>query len=157
MNWLVKPTNRLRTLNAAQKELDSFDSLFDSLLRFNGKSLLNGIPSPDFSPSLDVIEKDDSFIASIELSGMSKDDVEINLNDDSLIISGEKRQESTEEKDNVIVSERSYGRFKRELLLPEHVDTDSISAKCENGVLTILLPKKKLEPEKVIKKIDIQS
>lgn len=156
---LLKPTNTLQRLGTFQKDFDLLETFIDDFMKFHGKTMFKNIPSSDFSPSLDVIEQEKNFKINIEISGIQKENIEININDGILIISGAKKEEEEDiKKENyIIISERSYGSFRREIAIPEHVDTEKITASHKDGVLSIFLPKKEIKPEKQIKKINIES
>ncbi len=94
-----------------------------------------------FGPSTDVIETDKSVDVSIELPGMTQDDIDISLSHDTMTIRGEKKIEHEEKRKGVYMSERSYGSFYRTVPLPAGVDADKADATFKNGVLTVKLPK----------------
>ena len=97
-----------------------------------------------WGPNVDITETPDSYEIHAELPGVKQDDVKINLNNNVLTISGEKRQEIREEgdkRDNPLRIERSYGRFERSFALPTSVNSDAVKADYEDGVLNIVLPK----------------
>jgi len=105
-----------------------------------------------FSPKVDVVEEKDGFKITAELPGMGKSDVNIKMENDTLVISGEKKQEKVEEDEEKHYEriERTYGSFSRQFRLPENVDRNGISAAFENGLLRILLKKKEPEGAKAI-------
>jgi HSP20 family protein len=107
----------------------------------------------DWLPAMDMKETDNEITASIELPGLSKDDIKVSVKNDVLTISGEKKQEKIEEKDNVHRVERSYGYFKRSVTLPVEVDSEKVKAAFKDGILKITLPKTE---SKRIKEIPIQ-
>jgi HSP20 family protein len=90
-------------------------------------------------PNVEVTETDKEMKVSAELPGLDEKDVEVLLEDDALVLRGEKRSE-TEDKDRSF-SERFYGRFERTIPLGTEVDENKISATFKNGVLTVKLPK----------------
>lgn len=94
-----------------------------------------------FGPSTDVTETDKSVEVSIELPGMTQDDIDISLSSDAMTVRGEKKIEHEEERKGVYMSERSYGSFYRTVPLPAGVDADKADATFKNGVLTVSLPK----------------
>lgn len=153
----TKPTQTLKVLDHLKKNFDSFDDVFEALSHFHGFPLISGIPHPDFSPSLEMVEKKDKYLTSIEIPGMSKEDVDISINEENntLIIKGEKKKETTEEGDDYCVSERTYGSFRREIILPKDIAFENISANYKDGVLKLELPKKEKKEEKN-KKINIK-
>ena len=94
-----------------------------------------------FGPSTDITETDKSVDVSVELPGMTQDDIDISLSHEALTIRGEKKIEREEERKGVYMSERSYGSFYRTVPLPAGVDADKADATFKNGVLTVSLPK----------------
>jgi len=98
---------------------------------------------PISSPAIDMTETDDSYQLTAELPGIDPEDVEISVTDGMLLITGEKREERNETERDYSYSERSYGRFEREIALPSDADTSAIKAKVNKGVLAISMPKDK--------------
>lgn len=104
-----------------------------------------------FVPRIDISEDEKQVFIHAELPGLKKDDVKIKINDEKVLtISGEKKQEDKyndkDENHTFIRVERSFGAFTRSFALPDNINTESINAKFENGVLKVSLDKK--EPEK---------
>jgi HSP20 family protein len=93
----------------------------------------------NFNPAVDVDENDDHFLISVDLPGIKKDDVKIEVAENTLTISGERRHEKKEKDDRR--SEKFYGRFERSFALPRNVDASKIEARYENGVLELAVPK----------------
>ncbi len=111
------------------------------------------VSTNEFSPRVDISEDEKNLFVTVEIPGVTKDDVKVTINDDNvLVIKGEKKREfKTEDKErNFIRVERSYGSFQRSFILPDNVKKDNISAKFDNGVLTITLEKVEPEPPKQI-------
>lgn len=94
-----------------------------------------------WSPAIDLVETEESFIVRADLPGMSEQDIELELTDNVLRVSGERIAESEEKVEGYHRFERSSGRFARTLSLPQGVDSDSISASFDRGVLEITIPK----------------
>ena len=107
-----------------------------------------------FTPAVDIKDEDDKLVVATDLPGINKEDVEINLKEDMLEISAKSGKEQEKEEEGYIRKERSYTRFYRAVRLPTSVKEEGSTAKMENGVLTIALPKMKLEEPK--KKIQIE-
>lgn len=104
----------------------------------------------EFTPSLDVSEESDKVVVRAELPGVKAEDIELSVQGNALMISGEKKQESKQEKENYHHMERNWGRFRRTVPLPSDVDPEKISAECREGVLTITLPKsERAKPRKI--------
>jgi HSP20 family protein len=94
-----------------------------------------------WGPNVDVVETTEGFEIHAELPGVRQEDVKITLDNNVLTLSGEKKQETREDKDSVLRVERSYGRFERSFSLPATVKADGVRARYEDGVLRITLPK----------------
>ncbi|MEM8965236.1 MAG: Hsp20/alpha crystallin family protein [Bacteroidota bacterium] len=93
-------------------------------------------------PAANVKEKDDAFYIDLAIPGMKKEDFHVNVDNHTLMISSEKKEESKEEKDEYTRQEFSYRSFKRSFALPESVKANEIQAKYEDGVLKLTIPKK---------------
>ncbi len=135
-----------------QREMNQ---LFDDFFRGSSLSRVSE-RCEGFSPCLDIKESDKELVLEAELPGMEEKDIDVQLAQDRLIISGEKKQEKEDKKDNYHRVERHYGRFHREIPLTEEIDTDKVTAEFKKGVLTIKMPKtgKALENRK---RIDIKA
>jgi HSP20 family protein len=110
----------------------------------------------EFVPSVDMTDKDGEVEVTAELPGMTEDDVTVELNEDVLTLSGEKKEENEDEEEGRRYRESSYGSFVREIPLPSAVDGSKTEARFKNGVLRITLPKMEKE-EDSRKKIEIKS
>ena len=94
-----------------------------------------------WTPETDLVERPDEFVITAELPGMRRDDVRVEMQDNALMIRGEKREERERREGRRHLLERRFGSFMRSVPLPESVDRDRIHAKFENGVLRVTLPK----------------
>jgi HSP20 family protein len=99
-----------------------------------------GMPAP-LRPSVDISEGKKAYTVRAEIPGVDLEDVSIEVEDDSLVIRAEKRQETDEEKEGYHCVERSYGAMQRVLSLPDDADGEAIEAKFRNGVLKLKIPK----------------
>jgi HSP20 family protein len=99
-------------------------------------------------PAVDVADEETAYRVTAELPGMSEKDIEVTKDGDLLTIKGEKKEEREEKEKGYFLSERHFGAVERSLRLPDGIDEAKIEAKFENGVLTVILPKK---PEAVSK------
>ena len=93
-------------------------------------------------PDVDVYETEGSYVLKADLPGMNKEDIKIDVNDNTLTFKGEKKLEEKTEKDSYVRVERSYGAFTRSFTLSDNVDAENIQASYTNGVLEITLAKK---------------
>lgn len=100
-----------------------------------------GAGASSIQPSIDVDETEQAYTVTAELPGIAEQDVELNLADNALTISGEKRSERNEEQGGRRYSERTFGRFSRTIPFPSEVDADRVEAAYRHGVLTVTLPK----------------
>ena len=110
----------------------------------------------DFNPRIDMKDSDKEITVTAELPGIEEKDVQLKVNGDVLIISGEKRSEKEEDVKGHYKMERIYGSFSRSLLLPQEVDLDKCTATFKNGVLNVVLPKTKVS-ERTSKTIPVMS
>ena len=99
------------------------------------------VPNQRWTPAMDLVEADDHFVLKADLPGLSEADVSIEVRDNALTISGERKAEHEKRERGFYRVERSFGRFSRSLTLPEGVDADAISANFDRGVLQVTIPK----------------
>jgi HSP20 family protein len=100
-------------------------------------------------PLADIMESDNAITIITDLPGVKKEDVEINITEDSLDIVAKFDDEVTDEGTNYIKKERSYGETRRTIALPDKIDVKKASAKFKDSVLTVELPKIQEEKHKV--------
>lgn len=93
------------------------------------------------APMVDIFEEGDTIVVKSELPGMTRADIEVNLTNDTITLSGEKKKEEKIEKKNYYRMERSYGSFRRSFALPAEVQTDKAKASFKDGVLEVRIPK----------------
>ncbi len=105
-------------------------------------------PIKNSMPTVNIIEEKDQFKLEVAAPGLDKEDFKIDLHNDILTLSAEKKQENEEKNKKYLRREFSYCNFKRSFTLPDYVDTDKIEAKHKNGILTITIPKKEEAKEK---------
>lgn len=115
-----------------------------------------------FTPACEIIDEEKSYFISLDIPGLKKEDLDIEVKDNHLYISGERKNPERSEKENLIRSERRYGKFSRVFTVPQNVNADSIMARFEDGVLEITLPKEEKTQAKKItisdwKKEDLSS
>ncbi|WP_406856076.1 Hsp20/alpha crystallin family protein [Alsobacter sp. KACC 23698] len=116
--------------------------LFDDVMRGAPLAAAGGQGgSTLIAPNINVSETDTEVRVTAELPGVTDKDIHVDLNDDVLVIRGEKKLEKKEDKENFHYIERSYGTFQRALQLPFPADPEQVKAHFENGVLTVTLPK----------------
>ncbi|HZE04732.1 MAG TPA: Hsp20/alpha crystallin family protein [Solirubrobacteraceae bacterium] len=126
----------VRELGTIQNEMNRlFNSFFDTPTPSNGQALRRWVPA------MDLVETETQFVLRADLPGMSESDVNIELEDNVLTISGERKLEHEERRAGYYRVERSSGSFRRSLTLPEGVDPASVKATFDRGVLEVSIPK----------------
>ncbi|MDX6444901.1 MAG: hypothetical protein QOH71_1975 [Blastocatellia bacterium] len=105
-----------------------------------GLDRLTALGGARFSPQIEVFERDNNLVIRADLPGMSKDDIDIDVGNDAVVIRGERKSERKEEAEGYYRSERSYGSFYRRIPLPEGVSADKAVADFRNGVLEVSIP-----------------
>jgi HSP20 family protein len=93
-----------------------------------------------WSPAIEVKEKEGKLVVTAELPGLKKEDVNVHIDGDTLVVEGERKQEKEEKREGYYHSERSYGKFYRSILLPEGAKIDQTAAQFNNGVLEVSVP-----------------
>jgi HSP20 family protein len=104
---------------------------------------------------VEVVERDGNLIVRADLPGLTKDDVRVEITEDVLTIEGERHAEHEEKQAGVVRSERSYGRFRRQIPLPEEANADQATASFRDGVLEISMPMPQRQTQG--RQIEIQS
>lgn len=119
---------------------NSFSNVID---RFFNDSVARsgGSAAYSFVPKVDVFEEETVFEIHVAVPGMNKEDFKIDLNEDSLTISGERKYSKEKKENNLRSIETSYGSFSRTFTLPDNIDLNKIEAAYTNGILEVTLPK----------------
>ena len=91
---------------------------------------------------MDMKENEKEYEMSVDLPGMDKSEIKMHVEDNGLVIEGERKSEKKEDKDKYHFCERHFGSFHREVSLPENANVDAINAMYDNGVLKVVIPKK---------------
>ena len=104
-------------------------------------SLIDSYDERSFSPPTELTETDKSYFLSVDLPGMKKEDIKIEVLENSLVISGERQSVKKTGTDGYQRTEKTYGSFKRTFSLPKAVDAENIQAQHQHGVLEITIPK----------------
>jgi HSP20 family protein len=136
----------LRELTTLQNEMNRlFGTVFDTPTQGNGGSTLRR-----WMPAMDLVETGDHFVLRADLPGLGEEDINIELEDRVLTISGERKAEHTDSKDGYHRVERAFGSFSRSLTLPEGVNPEAVEAGFDRGVLEVRIPKpEQRKPRKI--------
>lgn len=140
-------------LGRLHKEIDSIFQSFASDLRL--PEVFGDQKNGRFMPDIDVHETDKTISISAELPGVDESDIDVELENEMLTISGEKRSKSEEKEDDYYRCERTFGSFSRSISLPAGVDEKAIKAKFDNGVLDVTV-QKPVQAKRHPKKVEIQ-
>ena len=128
MSLLIKP-------EPFSREVDRlFDRLFDTQSA-----------AQRWAPPMDLVEAEDHYLLKADLPGVSDEDVAIEVENGVLTVTGERKAEHERSERGFYRIERAFGRFQRQLTMPEGIDTDAVTAEFDKGVLSVRIPK----PEKV--------
>ena len=108
------------------------------------------------APAINVQESDKDYTVELAAPGLSKDDFDVNINSDGdLTIKMENKAEEKEEKGHYLRREFAYSKYEQTLILPDDVQKEGIAARVANGVLTVVLPKIKVQEQKVARQITV--
>ena len=128
-------------LNQLQKELERSR---------DDKSGEGTIATAEWAPAVDIKEEVDKFVIHADIPGVKPEDIEVSMEAGVLTVKGEKESEAKTEKEGYKRVERTYGSFYRRFSLPDTADGDAINAKCKNGVLEIIIPKREaVKPKRI--------
>ncbi len=132
--------------------LQEFDRLFDDMLTLREQA---GEVSSSWDMAVDVAEQDDMYLVKASVPGINPDDIEVTVTDSVLTIKGETVAEQEVNEGAYHLRERRHGQFSRSITLPAQVNTDAIEATCQNGVLTLHIPKSEaVKPKRIVVKTD---
>lgn len=136
-------------------ELEDFQTEMNRLFDYNLHRSLGKGNGGAVLPAVDIVDEKDQIKVKAELPGMKKEDVEITVDHETLMIKGEKKTEKEMKEKDYIRSERYYGSFIRTFTLPAVVDSTKVNASYKDGILEIVLPKKEGAKPKLTK-VDIK-
>lgn len=126
-----------RELQSLQHEMNRlFGDFFETPTSGNGRAAMRR-----WIPAMDLVETEEHFVLRADLPGLSEQDVSVELEDNVLTLSGERRAEHEENQQGYYRIERATGAFSRSLTLPEGVEAEGIEARFDNGVLEVRIPK----------------
>lgn len=134
-NGWLDPFSELENI---QKQMNQ---LFDFSLSRNptgDTTLLGG----QWSPAIDVYDSKDNLLIKADLPGLTKDEIEVSIQENHLVLKGEKKKDTEIKEEHYFKTERFYGSFFRTIPLPAAIDAGKVDAKYQDGVLTLTLPKK---------------
>jgi HSP20 family protein len=144
----ITPWHELETLGNRMRRFFDVAPLF-APSAFTAPLLETG----EWWPAVELVEANGEFVLTAEIPGMTKEDVDISVEDNVLTLKGEKKFEREEERERMHIRERRYGAFERSFTLPRNVDAGKIKAEYKDGVVEVHMPK---APEAQGRKIEIK-
>ena len=127
----------VRELTSLQNEMNRlFTTFFDTPTGGNGESAARR-----WIPAMDLVETEDHFVLKADLPGLAEGDVSLEVEDNVLTVSGERKAEPDDQREGYVRVERAYGAFRRSLTLPEGIDPEGVTASFDKGVLEVRIPK----------------
>lgn len=127
---------------------DRMNRLFEQTLSRSRPE--EGIAASTWTPSVDIYETPETIVLKAELPGLSREDIEIQIRDNTLTLKGERRFAKDVQQENYLRIERAYGAFQRSFTLPATIQQDKIRAVFRDGVLELTLPKaEEAKPKKI--------
>lgn len=151
--WWLRPQGALREME------EEIDRLFEEAFGRRawptvGRRWRPVIETRGWAPAVEMFDKEDKLVVRAELPGVEKEDVDVSIVRDTLIIRGERKAEEEIKEEDYYCCEHAYGSFYRAISLPTNVETDKIEASYKDGVLEVTLPKaKEAQPKKVEVKV----
>jgi HSP20 family protein len=142
--------NPAKELEEFRRGFENLNSLLDNFMGAKANHL-----NTDFVPSVNTREGENAYHVELDLPGIKKEDIDVDIKDNVITISGERKTKEEVKEDDYYKVESSYGRFERSFTLPENVDVENIHAESQDGVLEVIIPKME-KPEDKPKKIEIK-
>ena len=136
-----------REMSSLQERMNRLMSDYRTRSPFGEEEMAQGA----WIPAVDIYETKESIVLNVELPGVTKDDISLEVKDSTLTIRGEKKLEKDVKEENFHRMERTYGSFTRAFTLPSTVQQDKVKAKFRDGILEIRLPKAEEAKPKQIK------
>ncbi len=149
--WDPLSCGPFRELSAMQ---DRMNRLFEDALA-RTRVVKEGVGAGLWTPYVDIYEAAGNLVIKAELPGLSTEDVSVKVEDNVLILKGERKRGEGVDRENYHLIERSYGHFRRSFVLPNNVDQERVQAEFKDGGLFIAIPKfKRVRPKKIAIEIE---
>ena len=131
----------MNLINWKPKTVSSYRNLPNIFERMVDDNFFFDYDNDDFRPSVDINESDDAFMISADLPGIEKSDIEVKVEENTLILNASRYIDKLDNNEKFHYNERRFGTFSRSFKLPKTVKEEKITAKLDNGVLSIVIPK----------------
>ncbi len=149
----LEPWSMFSPFSMMRRFSDEMDRMMQHMMGTTGFSG-NMERMENFVPHVDMVERDGKLVITADLPGMTKDDIKVDVTENAVILDGERKFEHEENQEGIYRSERSYGRFYRQIPLPEGVKTDNATANFKNGVLEVTIDAPQLSKQR--RRINVQ-
>lgn len=137
MNYLTRKNESWNPLADLRREMDFvFDNFFTPGVNRNWRDLDHA-----WTPACEVAEEDGHYLMSLEMPGIPKDEIKVEVTDNTITISGERHAKEEKRDGGAWYGERRYGKFMRSFTLPLGIDAEKIEANYQDGVLSLIVPK----------------
>ncbi len=147
----MKPMRQQGQDSGLWSPLNELDKLRREINRvFERRGWFSGSSEAGWMPAVDILQDQETVTVQVEIPGFKKEDIDVSVEGQNLIISGERKQELETPGKNAYQSERYYGRFQRQVTLPEGIDPERAEASYKDGVLCIQFPKTEQSKRKQI-------
>lgn len=148
-------SHQLRRWNPFREIEDFLDRYRSDLSSARPSGAKEAMTTADWRPLVDIREDEQGYLIEAELPGLKREQVKVSVQDEVLTVSGQREAGTVQDEDRVHRIERTYGSFERRFALPEEVDPAGISAKFEDGILKLRLPRREVVTPKAIEvKVD---
>lgn len=135
--------------NDTFEELERMKQEMEKLYQYPAMKIFRE-PSAGVFPAINITEETDNYYVRAELPGIKADDLELSIANNTLTIEGERKSDPEDENTKYHRREREAGRFSRKITLPAQIDASKADAKCNDGLLTIVMPKaESAKPKKI--------
>lgn len=148
---LVTRYNPSTQMGEFRRGFDLLNSMLDDMSERKFLSIKD-----DFSPSINTREGESAYHVEVDLPGVKKEDINVQIEDNTLVISGERKVKEEIKEENYYKVESSFGSFSRSFSLPENIDLENIHAESIDGVLEVVVPKLEIAQVDKVKKIEIK-
>lgn len=142
------PNNQMREF---RRGFDLLNSMLDSMNEQKPSVIKN-----DFTPTVNTREGEFAYHVEVDLPGVKKEDINVQVEDSTLVVSGERKVKEEIKEENYYKVESSFGSFSRSFSLPEEADVENIHAESEDGVLEVIVPKLQTAKVDKVKKVEIK-
>lgn len=137
MNYLTRKNDLWNPLADLRREMDSvFDNFFTPTVNRNWREF-----EQVWTPACEVAEEEGHYLMSLEMPGIPKDDIKVEVADNTITVSGERHAKDEKKEGGAWYGERRYGKFMRSFTLPAGIDAEKIEANYQDGVLSLMVPK----------------